>query len=257
MAILRVVCGYFKCHGQASILSAAQALLTAPLESTHLSWRGSLLTHVLCRQLASLERHGADAQACTLSTCAQVSLQAHLYSSCKGIAWRPGAMRNIMRPHPLQGGMVFQVIWRCGDHCGWHCSLHTLDLASNCMLVVSGSTYANVLQVLNASQALKLAQPTGKYQDAVMELCAEAAGDQPGHQKLQSPCGVAAYKAFAMSDIALPLVPPAIIPVLLSYIAFKVYADMRALLPGVCDAHDDHQGMTQFVTPNVPSGFHE
>ncbi|CAK0733302.1 hypothetical protein CVIRNUC_000254 [Coccomyxa viridis] len=56
----------------AGIVSALQALLTAPLESTHLSWRSSLLTHVLCGQLAGLERHRADAEACTLSTCKQV-----------------------------------------------------------------------------------------------------------------------------------------------------------------------------------------
>ena len=60
------------------LLLAVQALLTAPLESTHLSWRSSLLTHVLCGQLAGLERHSADAEACTLSTCGQVGLQAYV-----------------------------------------------------------------------------------------------------------------------------------------------------------------------------------
>ena len=55
-----------------------QALLTAPLESTHLSWRSSLLTHVLCGQLAGLERQAADAEACSLSTCARVGLQAYV-----------------------------------------------------------------------------------------------------------------------------------------------------------------------------------
>ena len=96
---------------------------------------------------------------------------------------------------------------------------HTLDLASNPISVVLGSTEANVSQVLNASQALKLAQPTGKYRDAVMALCAEAAGNQPGHQGLQSPAGAAAYEAFAMIEIAWPLVPPAIIAALLFHIA--------------------------------------
>ncbi|CAK0733219.1 hypothetical protein CVIRNUC_000243 [Coccomyxa viridis] len=114
----------------ASIVSALQALLTAPLESTHLSWWSSLLAHVLCGQLAGLKRHGAAAEACTLSTCGRV---------------------------------------------------------------------------LNAGQALKLAQPTGKYQDAVMALCAEAAGQRPGRHRPQSLAGVAAYEAFTMADIACPL----------------------------------------------------
>ena len=51
--------------------------MTAPLESTHLSWRGSLLTHVLCGQLAGLERHSAAAEVRSLSTCLQVSPQVH------------------------------------------------------------------------------------------------------------------------------------------------------------------------------------
>ena len=74
---VKVCCGHFKLSCLASVLLAVQALLTAPLESTHLSWRGSLLTHVLCGQLSGLDRHSADAAACSLSTCAQVSLQAH------------------------------------------------------------------------------------------------------------------------------------------------------------------------------------
>ena len=77
MMTSRVVCSKFKRHCKASNL-CVQASLTASLESTHLSWRSSLLTHVLCGQLAGLERPGADAEARTLSTCAQVGLQAHL-----------------------------------------------------------------------------------------------------------------------------------------------------------------------------------
>ena len=85
-----------------------------------------------------------------------------------------------------------------------------------------GSTDAIVSQVLNVNQALKLAQPTGNYQNAVMALCAEAAGYRRGHQEPQTPCGVAAYEAFTMTDIACPLVLPAIIAALLSDITFML-----------------------------------
>ena len=79
----------------------------------------------------------------------------------------------------------------------------------------SSSTDAEVWQVLNESQAVKLAQLTGRYQDAVMALCAKAASTGPGHKGAQSPGGVAAYRAFTMTDIACPLVPPATITALL------------------------------------------
>ena len=72
-----------------------------------------------------------------------------------------------------------------------------------------GSTDANVRQVLNGGQALKLAQPTVKYQDAVTMLCAKAAGTGHGHKGAQSPGGVAAYEAFTENDFACPLVRPA------------------------------------------------
>ena len=85
--------------------------------------------------------------------------------------------------------------------------------------VVPASNGANVWQVLSARQAIKLAQPTGTYQDAVMALCAKAAENWPGRQGSQSLCGVAAYKAFSMTDLACPLVPPAIIAALLFRIA--------------------------------------
>ena len=71
------------------------------------------------------------------------------------------------------------------------------------------STDANVLQVLDGGQALNLAQPTGKYQDAVMMLCAEAAGTWHGHSGAQSPGEVAAYEAFTRNEFACPLVRPA------------------------------------------------
>ena len=83
----------------------------------------------------------------------------------------------------------------------------------------SRSTDAKVWQVLNESQAVKLAQLTGKYQDAVMALCAEVAGTGHGHKGLQSPGGVAAVKAFTMTDVACPLVTPATVAAHLSPIA--------------------------------------
>ena len=75
------------------------------------------------------------------------------------------------------------------------------------------STDANVRQVLTASQALRLAQPTGKYQDAVMALCAacsDVASTRPGHKGLQSPGRVATSRALTRTNIVCSLVPPAI-----------------------------------------------
>ena len=79
-----------------------------------------------------------------------------------------------------------------------------------------------VSQVLNASQALKLAQPTGKYQDVVMALCAEAAENWASHQGPQSLGGLAAYEAFTMTDIACPLVSPAVVAAFLSHTASEL-----------------------------------
>ena len=87
---------------------------------------------------------------------------------------------------------------------------------------ISDSTDAEVSQVLNASQALKLAKPTGKYQDAVMALCAYAAGKWPNRQNPQSLDGVAAYKVFTINDIVCPLVLPAIIAAPLSHVAITL-----------------------------------
>ena len=86
----------------------------------------------------------------------------------------------------------------------------------------SSSTDAEDLQVLNKSQAVKLEQLTGKYQDAVMALCAEVAGTGPGHQGLQSLGGVTTYGAFTMTDIACPLVQPATVAAHLSYMTFAL-----------------------------------
>ena len=74
------------------------------------------------------------------------------------------------------------------------------------------STNAATWQVLNKSQAVQLAQLTGKYQDAVMALCAKVAGTEPGQKGPHSPGTIAAFGAFTMTDIACPLVTSTIIP---------------------------------------------
>ena len=80
---------------------------------------------------------------------------------------------------------------------------------------MSDSTEAVVWQVLNKSQAVKLAQLTGNYQYAVMVLCAEAAGTKPSCTGPQSPGAAAASRA--LTDIVCPLVPSAITAAHLCY----------------------------------------
>ena len=57
---------------QRVVLLAVQALLRAPLESTHLGFKSALVTHALCGQLAGQERHCAEADARALAACAKV-----------------------------------------------------------------------------------------------------------------------------------------------------------------------------------------
>ena len=56
-----------------SILPAVQAMLRAPLESTHLGFKSALVTHALCGQLAGSQRHCAEAEARSLAACTKVT----------------------------------------------------------------------------------------------------------------------------------------------------------------------------------------
>ena len=67
-------------------------------------------------------------------------------------------------------------------------------------------TDAEVWQVLNKGQAVRVAQLAGRYQKAAMALCAEAAGTTPGHKGPRIQARVAATRAFTMTDIAWTLV---------------------------------------------------
>ena len=58
------------------LLCVVQNMLTGSIESTHVGWRCSLLTHVLCGQLAGLERLGADVDQHSTSLCAEVRIRA-------------------------------------------------------------------------------------------------------------------------------------------------------------------------------------
>ena len=58
--------------------SVVQNMLTGSIESTHVGWRCSLLTHVLCGQLAGLERCGADVDQHSTSLCTEVRILAGL-----------------------------------------------------------------------------------------------------------------------------------------------------------------------------------
>ena len=97
--------------------------------------------------------------------------------------------------------------------------------------IVLGSTDALLFQVLNASQALKLAQPTSSYREAVMALCAQAAAKGPGRHSPQSPARVAAYKAFTMTNIACPLVLP--ITIAVPFVPSCVCVVIRAIMPAM------------------------
>ena len=85
---------------------------------------------------------------------------------------------------------------------------------------MTGSTDAETWQVLNKSQAVQLAQLTGKYQAAVMALCAEVAGTEPGQKDPHSLGTLAACEAFTKTNIACPLVTPAIVLSCLYRIAY-------------------------------------
>ena len=50
-----------------------QSVLRVSLESTHLGFKSALVTHVLCGQLAGMERHCAEAEARSLAACTKVS----------------------------------------------------------------------------------------------------------------------------------------------------------------------------------------
>ena len=51
-----------------------QSTLTGSVESMHLGWRCSLLTHVLCGELAGLAQHGADVDERSIALCAEVCI---------------------------------------------------------------------------------------------------------------------------------------------------------------------------------------
>lgn len=85
---------------------------------------------------------------------------------------------------------------------------------------MTGNTDAEMWQVLNKGQAIQLAQLTGKYQAAVMALCAEVAGTEPSQKDPHSLGTLAADEAFPITDIACPLVTPAIVLSRLRHIAY-------------------------------------
>ncbi len=58
-----------------------QSTLTGSTESMHLGWRCSLLTHVLCGELAGLAQHGADVEERSIALCAEVCLALVLLQS--------------------------------------------------------------------------------------------------------------------------------------------------------------------------------
>ena len=56
-------------------------------------------------------------------------------------------------------------------------------------------TDAEVWQVLNKGQAVRVAQLAGRYQKAAMALCAEAAGTTPGHKGPRIQARVSRYQS--------------------------------------------------------------
>jgi hypothetical protein len=57
-------------------------MLTGPMESMHMGWRCSLLTHALCGQLTGLQRYGTDMDANSHATCKEVLSQCITCCKC-------------------------------------------------------------------------------------------------------------------------------------------------------------------------------
>ena len=65
---------------------AVQSTLTGSMQSMHAGWRCSLLTHVLCGQLAGLARHGSDVEDCSAALCAEVCTTPVASISCVSVS---------------------------------------------------------------------------------------------------------------------------------------------------------------------------